>query len=194
MDGLNAILANRSHLLVLRVLDHATEPLSGRAIERLSGLSNRGTMLALNALVTTHAVFRDVRSLSHLYTLNHDHYLVAKALKPAFDAEELIWEDLARTVRRIVKPRPIAAVATGPMAREEADYGGRVMLTMLFSSGRNRIRALGSIRVLADRIRDRYGMIMEHHLLDMNTMDRKEYIPLWRSVEREGILLFGTLP
>jgi hypothetical protein len=65
---------------------------------------------------------------------------------------------------------------------------------MLFSSGRNRLRSLGSIRSLADAIRDRYGMVLEHQLLDMNTMDRKEYIPLWRRVEREGILLFGTLP
>lgn len=194
MDGLNAILANRSQLMVLRVLYHAEQPLTGRAVERLCGLSNRGTMLALAALVDARAVFWESAGRSHLYTLNRDHYLASKALKPAFEAEELLWIDVARTIRRIVKPRPIAAVATGPLAREETDYGGRLMLTMLFSSGRNRLRSLASIRALADAIRDRYGMVLEHQLLDINTMDRKEYIPLWRRVEREGILLFGTLP
>ena len=194
MEGLNAILANRSHLMVLRALFHADHAMTGRAVERLTGLSNRGTMIALAALVDARAVFREIRGRAHHYTLNRSHYLVDKALRPAFDAEELFWGDLARTVRKIVKPRPLAVVATGPLAREEADYGGRLMLTMLFPSGRGRIMSLASIRTLADTIRDRYGMVLEHHLLDINTMDDKEYIPLWLRVEREGILLFGTLP
>ena len=194
MQGLDTILANRSQLMVLRALYHTEEPLTGRAVERHSGLSNRATMLALAALVDARIVFRELSGRSHLYTLNRDHYLVHKAMQPAFDAEELFWQDVARTVRRIVRPRPMAAVATGPLAREETDYGGRMLLTMLFSSGHGRIRSLATIRPLADAVRDRYGMILEHSLLDTNTMDRAEYIPLWNRVEREGILLFGTLP
>jgi hypothetical protein len=31
-------------------------------------------------------------------------------------------------------------------------------------------------------------------MLDANTADLDEYETLWRRVEREGILLFGTLP
>lgn len=194
MKGLNTILANRSQLMVLRTLHRIEEPLTGRAVERRCGLSNRATMLALAALVDARAVFREVAGRSHRYLLNREHYLVRKALHPAFEAEELFWQDVARTVRRTVRPRPMAAVATGPLAREEADYGGRLLLTMLFSSGHGRIKSLASIRPLADAIRDRYGMILEHSLLDTNTMDRAEYIPLWSRVEREGILLFGTLP
>ena len=85
-------------------------------------------------------------------------------------------------------------MATGPLAREETEYGGRLILTMLFASGRSRIKSLATIRPLAEAIRDRYALVLEPHLLDVNTMDREEYIPLWRRVEREGILLFGNLP
>jgi len=194
MHGLNTILANRSQIIVLRALYNAEEPLTGRGVERLCGLSNRGTMLALEALVEARAVHREQNGNSHLYTLNQDSYLVAKALRPAFEAEELFWDDVAKTVRRIVKPRPLAAIATGPLAREETEYGGRMTLTMLFSTGRNRIKSLATIPTLAETIRDRYALVLEHYLLDMNTMDREEYEPLWRRVEREGILLFGTLP
>jgi hypothetical protein len=194
MHGLNIILANRSQLMVLRVLNNTDEPLTGRSVERQCGLSNRATMLALEALVDARAVHREKSGRAHLYTLNQDHYLVDRALKPAFEAEDLFWDDLKKTVRRIVRPRPLAAVATGPLARDETEYGGRLMLTMLFSSGRSRIKSLAAIETLAETIRERYALILEHYLVDINTMDREEYVPLWRRVEREGILLFGTLP
>lgn len=194
MNGLNRILANRSQLRVLRVLYRAEEPLSGRSVEKLSGLSNRATMVALQALTEARTVDREKNGRAHMFTLNHGHYLVNKALRPAFEAEELFWDDLSRTVRRIVHPRPIAAMATGPLARDETEYGGRLILSMLFPTGRDRIRSLGSIERLSAAVRDRYAMVLEHHLMDVNTMDREEYVPLWKRVEREGILLFGTLP
>ncbi|MBN1557301.1 MAG: hypothetical protein JW951_04065 [Lentisphaerae bacterium] len=191
---MNVILANRSHVMVLRTLYEAAEPLTGRAVERRCGLSNRTVMNALDTLVEARAVDREEAGRAYHFRLNRNHYLVARALKPAFEAEDAFWLDVAKLVRRVVRPHPLAAVATGPLARDETDYGGRLLLAMLFSTGRNRIRAMPSISRLAETVRDRYAMILEPSLLDTNTMDRQEYIPLWRRIEREGILLFGTLP
>ncbi len=194
MHGLNAILSNRSQLIVSRALYHADEPMTGRAVERACGLSNRATMLALDSLVEARAAHREPDGRAYLYTYNHDNYLASKALKPAFRAEDMFWEDLKKTVRRTVRPRPLAAVATGPIAREESEYGGRITLVMLFDTGRKRLKSLASIDALAETISDRYALVMEHQLLDMNIMDRYKYDALWRRVEREGILLFGELP
>ena len=194
MEGLNVLLSNRSQVMVLRALHYAEHPLTGRAVERACGLSNRAAMNALQALVEARAVHLEVADNAHHYTLNRNHYLVDRALKPAFDAEDNFWDDVARTVRRIIQPRPLAVVATGPLARDQTVYGGRIMLTMVFSSGRKRIQCLASLARLAETFRDRYALAIENTLLDTNTMDRAEYIPLWRRVEREGILLFGTLP
>lgn len=194
MRGLNTILSNMSHVAVLRALYHATEPLTGREVERRSGLANRSTMLALESLVDIRAVHMEVAGRAYLYTLNRKHYLVLKALQPAFNAEDMFWADLAKTVREVVRPKPLAAVATGPLVRDETEYGGRITLTVLFATQKGRIKALRSLHRLAERIRDRHSLILEHHVLDLNTMDKRQYIPLWRRVEREGILLFGTLP
>lgn len=194
MQGLNVLLGNHSRILVLRTLYHADQPMTGRAVERLCGLSNRATMMALESLVEASAVTREESGRSHLYSINRENYLVMKALRPAFSAEEYFWDDVRKTVRRIVRPRPRAAIATGPLTRDETEYGGRLMLTMLFQSARSRMRALATMDRLSASTRDRYAMTLEHHLLDINTMDRAEYVPLWRRVEREGILLFGTLP
>lgn len=194
MHGLDHLIANRSQLMVLRALYHSGEPMTGRSVERATGLSNRATMTALEVLVDARAVAQTKETNRHLYSLNNDHYLVWKALRPAFEAEELFWADMAKIIQRTVRPKPIAAVATGPLVREETAYGGRITLTMLFAKKTDRIRCLSAVSRLAERLRERYDLAMEHHLLDMNTMDRKEYEPLWRRVENEGILLFGSLP
>jgi hypothetical protein len=194
VHGLNTILGTQSKVFVLRVLLRAGKPLTGRAVERLSGLSNRATMLALDALVEARAVTRRESGRAYLFALNRNNYLVMKAIRPAFNAEEFFWDDVRKTVRRLVRPRPRAAVATGPLARDETEYGGRLILTMVFQSARSRMGALSTMDRLSSTTRERYAMTLEHHLLDINTMDRAEYVPLWRRVEREGILLFGTLP
>jgi hypothetical protein len=192
--GLNVIFRSVGKVMVLRALYHATKPMTGREVERISDLSNRSTMVSLEDLVDARVVDVERTARANYYGLNKGHYLFAKVLKPAFDAEDLFWADVAKTVQRAVRPAPLAAVATGPLVRDEADYGGRITLTILFSSGRDRIKALRSIQRLAERIRDRHAMALEYQLLDLNTMDKEEYDPLWRRVEREGILLFGELP
>ncbi len=194
MNGLDFLLANRTHLRVLRVLFEAEGQMTGRAVQHAAGLSNKVTMDALHRLVELRAIHVEPHGRAQLFAINRNHYLVDRGLQPAFAAEEHFWEDVARTVRRIIRPRPIAAVATGPLARDETQYGGRLMLTMLFSTGRNRLRALQTVGALAEQIQDRYALTLEQQLLDLKTMDRDEYIPLWRRVEREGILLFGSLP
>lgn len=194
MHGLNLILPRYSQLLVLRVLQHTPTPLSGREIERRTGLSNRATMVALESLRAASAVTLDVVGNTHQYAINANNYFVAKALKPAFEAEDLFWTDFRKTVRRLVHPRPVAAVVTGPLARDEGSLNTRIQLTMIFSSGRNRIRAFSCMEELNETVTTRYAVSVDPVLLDVNNMDEDKYDALWRRVEREGILLFGALP
>lgn len=194
MHGLNFLLPRYSQLLVLRILHHAEEPLSGREIERRTGLSNRATMMALDSLAAVYAVHGEAVGNARLYQLNPNNYFINKAIRPAFEAEDLFWTDFRKTVRRHIHPRPIAAIVTGPLARDEDAINTRVQLTLLFSTGRNRIRAFSSLDALHDAVSSRYAVTIDPVLLDVNNMDADKHEPLWRRVEREGILLFGTLP
>jgi hypothetical protein len=194
MQGLNILLSRYSHLLVLRALYHTQTPLSGREIERRTGLSNRATMMALDYLVEQAAVLFTEQTNAHQYALNRNHYFVMKALKPAFEAEDLFWTDFRKAVRRHVHPYPIAAVATGPLARDEYSLNLKIELTMLFATGRHRIRAFSCMDALAEAVWMRYAASVEPVLLDLNTMDQDKYDTLWRRVAREGVLLFGSLP
>jgi hypothetical protein len=194
MNILDLLLSKSSHVQVLRVLYHAGEPITGREVERRSGLSNRATMTALEHLVDLSAVIRSENNRAYWFSINNDNYFVKRALRPAYEAEDLFWDDLRKTVRRVVRPRPIAAVATGPLARNESDPSGRLDLSLVFDSGRTRIRAFRSVERLTEVIWSRYAVEVECTLLDVNTVDDEEHNALWRRVAREGILLFGTLP
>lgn len=194
MHGLNYLISRYSHLLVLRALYHAQEPLTGREIERRTGLSNRATMQALESLVGLSAVHVDEQTHAHWFTLNRNNYFVAKALKQAFETEDLFWDDFRKTVRRVVLPRPLAAIATGPLARDESAINTKIELTLIFRTGRNRIRAFSSIEQLNQALWDRYAVTVDAVLLDTNIMNQDKYDTLWRRVAREGILLFGAIP
>ncbi len=194
MHGLDLILGKLSHVLILRVLTHAQEPLTGREIQRRCGLSNRATMLALDALCEQSVVHIEESPQANWYEINPNNYFVAKAIKPLYESEEGFWDDLRKVIRRAITPRPTAAVVTGPLARAEEITAGRLEVTLLFSTGRNRIRAYASQQTLVDKVWDRYAVDIDIHWVDANNYRDTAYETLWRRIEREGVLLFGTLP
>ena len=194
MHGLNLILNKTSNLLVLRELYHAEEALTGRELQRRTGLSNRATMLALESLVDTSVVRCETTPQANWYEPNINNYFFSKALKTVFESEDLFWDDLRKVIQKTIRPRPLSAVVTGPLARNEAESTGRLEITMLFGSGRNRMRAYGTFEDLMETIWDRYALDVEANWLDANIAEREEHEALWRRIEREGVLLFGTLP
>ena len=125
---------------------------------------------------------------------NRENYFVAKAVVPALERETEFWEDVRKLVRRRLQPRPLGAVATGQLARDEALAEGTIELVMVFSSSRKRIQAFRNMEKLEQILWNRYGVPFGYTLLDLNTMEDEEYESLWRRVAREGILLFGEIP
>jgi len=194
MHGLDLFFSRPSQIIILRVLYHAEEAITGREVERRCGLSNRATMQSLEHLHDFSMVDKEVVGNAHYFSLNRRNYLVQKALKPAFEAEDLFWDDVRKTVRKTVHPRPTAAVATGPIARDDSLSTGRMELTLLFATGRHRIRAYQCIEDLTEVLWDRYAVEVDPVLIDPNRIDHESYETLWRRIEREGVLLCGALP
>jgi hypothetical protein len=194
MQGLNTILGTKSHLKVLRVLQRSEEPLAGREIQRRAGLSNRAAMMALESLSEQRVILVNVTSTKYMYQLNRKHFLWAKSVRPALEGEDGFWEDVRKLVMRSVKPRPEAAMATGPLARDDAAEEGVLDLHLLFSTGRDRLQAYRCLERVQDRVDERYGLEVTVTFMDKRNMDDPEFQLLWRRIAREGVLLFGKLP
>lgn len=174
--------------------DAGETPLTGREIQRRAGLSNRATMLALDQLFDASVVLCDTTPSAHFFRPNPRNYLWTKAVRPALEAEEAFWEDLRKTVRRHVSPRPEAAMVTGALVRDERAESGKLDLHLLFEGGRQRLQAYRCVERLSERVRERHALEISCTFMDMRTMDDPEYRDLWRRIAREGVLLFGKLP
>ncbi|WFB35257.1 hypothetical protein P3T73_13915 [Kiritimatiellota bacterium B12222] len=194
MYGLNPILGKSSHIKVLRVLHRAKEKLSGREIQRRSGLSNRATMLALEALSARRVLRAEITSVHYYYEPNPKSFLWTKSVRPALDAEELFWDDLRKVVRRAVKPVPEAAIVTGELAREDDAEEGELEIHLLYEGGRQRLQAYRCLERLREKVDERYALGISVTFMDMRNMDDPEFQALWKRIAREGVLLFGRLP
>jgi len=194
MRGLDPILSKGSHLSVLRVLFRSDDPLCGREIQRRCGLSNRGTMLALDDLSEIRVLKREVRSAHHIYSINRRHYLWSKGLKPVLEAEENFWEDLRKLIRGWTRPAPEAAIVTGELTRCENPLAGPLDVHVVFATGRERLQAYTAIDRLKERIHNRMGLEARVTLMDPRTMEYPEHQKIWRVIAKEGVLLFGKLP
>lgn len=194
MHSLNPILGKVSHLRVLRVLHHSDEKLSGREIQRRSGLSNRATMLALEELTSKRVLRVEMTSVHYFYEPNPKSFLWTKAIRPALDAEEMFWDDLRKLVRRAVKPVPEAAMVTGVLARDEEAETGLVDLHLLYKGGRQRLQAYRCLDRLREKVDERYALEISVTFMDMRNMDDPEFQVLWKRIAKEGVLLFGKLP
>lgn len=199
MQGLTRILGRQSHLAVLRVIRNAESPMSGREVQRACGLSNRAAMLALNALTEQGVLLKTLQGNAHLFSGNAKHYLWTKAICPALDAETGFWDDLRKTIRRSMHPKPDAAMVTGPLVRNpkpSPPVPNETVLEihLLFASGRQRLQAYRSLDRLQENIRSRYALNAWVTFMDVRTMDDPEFQPVWSRIAREGVLVFGKLP
>ena len=194
MQALNGILGKASHLRVLRALHRAGEPLTGREVQRRADMSNRAVMLALEELTRLQVVLCEAHTDHHAYQLNPRHFFYKRGIRPALDAEEHFWDDLRRLVRRTLSPRPIAAIVTGSIARDEAETDETLQLHLLYQTGRERLQSYRGLDTLRARTASRYSLGVHATFMDLRNMDDPEFRSLWRRIAREGVLLFGDLP
>jgi repressor of nif and glnA expression len=87
---INPILNCNSKIDILRVLTKAEDPLTGRRIAMLGGISGRSCQLSLQALTEAGVLVRKVVGRAHTYTLDHSHHLVKEVVIPLFETEDAL--------------------------------------------------------------------------------------------------------
>jgi len=87
---INPILNCNSKIDILRVLTKADDPLTGRRIAMLGGISGRSCQLSLQALTEAGVLIRKVVGRAHTYTLDRGHHLVKEVVIPLFETEDAL--------------------------------------------------------------------------------------------------------
>jgi predicted nucleotidyltransferase len=87
---LEELLAGTGRIAVLRALASASEPLTGRQVARVAGLSHAGATRVLSRLHDAGLVTRRSVGRAMLHQLVHDDPVVSRLVMPLFHAEQVL--------------------------------------------------------------------------------------------------------
>lgn len=178
---------------VLRVLTRTSRPLSGRQIAKLADRGSlRGIQLVLSRLVEQGIVVADVHPAITQYVLNREH-LAAGAVIELADLHSKLRERLTLLCGAWkVAPRHVSLY--GSAARRDGDASSDIDV-LLVSQGDEDSSDVWKEQAdeLAASIRAWTGN--DPGILDLSlaTLERlrRNREPLWESVERDNVLIFG---
>jgi predicted nucleotidyltransferase len=190
---LDAVFAAPSHLALVRVLAETPHGASGRELARLAGLSHQASNNALARLEALGLVRRVGRGRAFLYTLNAEHALFTRLLRPLLEAERGFFRDILKTVERAVAPHCLSATLFGSVARGSEGPASDFDLLVVLRQSRDRDRIARVLSELASKLSRTWGIRLNPITFTATHVRRhvEKSNPLFTAAIRDGILLTG---
>jgi len=185
---LSYLLANGSHLSVLRALRHNREGMSGREIAREAQVNHQTCADVLYGLESLGVVQRQGTGRTQLWRLRRNNRWVQKALIPLFQAESDWVSELRRDIRDAFAKDVKGIILFGSVARGEetpqSDWD------VLLVADRNRHRQLTEkISTFSAIFQERYGMRFSAILITEEELNKKArtHDPLIVNIRKDRI-------
>lgn len=183
------ILGTRSHVRILRVLEHARESMAVRELARRAGEHLRAVQLAVGRLVDVGIMKRVGTGSQQQVQLNEGHPL-APTLQQLFEAERARYDRCVDELK--VLARKHAARATAVWLLEAASPEGAGLEVGLIAPS-------GEVDALTDALREPVGGLMRQEELTIEVrgwtrpdLEALDWSPF--SAAGEPMLLWGVLP
>jgi DNA-binding transcriptional ArsR family regulator len=192
---LDAILGAPARVRILRALDQLEHPLSVVGLQAEAGLTHRGALNAVAALVATGIVAEEPIGRSSVYRLADNHPF-APALRQLFHAERRRRRAIPDAVEgwaETVVPAPLAVWLFGSAARREDTFRSDIDLAVV-------ARTPDEAQQLGDSLRSTLTPVAAQHALRPTVVpyDAAAVVgmaqadpPMWEALARDGIALFG---
>ncbi len=192
---LDAVFAAPSHLALLRALSETPQGASGRELARLAGLSHQASNNALARLKALGLVRRVGRGRTFLYTLNSEHALFTRLLRPLLDGERAVFRTILRTVEQAVGPDCLSATLFGSVARGAENPASDFDLLVVLRRSQERGRITQVLSDLASTLSRTWGIRLNPIIFTPVQAQRhlRGKHPLFLAATRDGIPLAGRL-
>jgi predicted nucleotidyltransferase len=190
---LDVVFAAPSHLALVRVLAETPHGASGRELARLAGLSHQASNDALARLEALGLVRRVGRGRTFLFTLNAEHALFTRLLRPLLEAERGFFRDILKTVERAVAPHCLSATLFGSVARGSEGPASDFDLLVVLRQAQGRDRIARALSDLASTLSRTWGIRLNPITFTATQVRRHvgKGNPLFTAAVRDGILLTG---
>lgn len=188
---LEAIFGSPAKIRILRVLFASPQPLSGRQVGELSGLSHRGAIQALESLVALGAVRQRKVGTAYQYSLSQRNAAVEMIIAPCIKAEAALLDDLKKKIIAQFGRKAVSLTLYGSLVRGTEKRGSDIDVLAIAGDEQAKKALEEEALSLIPFFRERYNSLLSLHCFALDELQKKKSLPLLRSAKEEGITLFG---
>ena len=193
-DPLDDIFHNRNNVRILRHLVlFPSKVMTGRGLARELDMNHATCIRALDSLVDMGAISRKTVGRNSVYEVSNDTVLYKDFLRPLFEKEASLLDDLVGILSKGIKQRILSVYVFGSVARGEDTPASDIDLVLILKAGGDKKKAE---EVIADNEREAYRLYRIGTNALLYTSDEFERMkqiehPLAREILSEGKLLYG---
>lgn len=188
---LEIIYGSPAKIRILRVLSASPQPLSGRQVGELSGLSHRGAIQALESLVQIGAVRQRKVGNAYQYSLSQKNITVETIIAPCMKAEAALLDDLKKKIVAQFAAKTVSLTLYGSIVKGTEKRGSDIDVMAIARDERMKYSLEEKAASLAPFFRERYNLLLSLQAFTLDELERKKTMPLLKSVIREGVTLSG---
>ncbi|MBI2412241.1 MAG: nucleotidyltransferase domain-containing protein [Deltaproteobacteria bacterium] len=188
---LESIFGSPAKVGILRVLFVSPQPLSGRQVGELSGLTHKGAIQALGSLVELGAVRQRRVGRAYQYSLSKGNIFVEKIIAPCIKAEKGLLDDLKNDIVAHFGKDAVSLVLYGSLARGEEKKGSDIDVIAVVRGKNEKTEVEENAASKAPYFNERYGGLLSLQCFTLDEIKRRKALPLFKSIKKEGVLLSG---
>jgi len=191
-----AILGNRSRVLVLRVLRGVGVPLNASQVATRTGLTHPAASTALRQLAAMGMVNSSPAGRATVHWLARENLYVQEVIEPIFAAEEHIPEMLVDDLRDTFEEFTLSVVIFGSYARGNQEAESDVDVILVVSSHDEETALQSMLDEYSAEFRRRFGASLSPlvYLMGEAAHLRTTAPELWQSILGEGLTVAGVCP
>ncbi len=189
---LESIHGSPAKVNILRVLFNSPQPLSGRQVGELSGLSHRGAIHAMESLVELGAVKQRKAGNSYQYFLSKGNIFVEKIIVPCIRAEAGLFDDLKKALTHHFAQDTLSLVLYGSLAKGKEKKGSDIDVITVVRGEKEKEKVTQKAASKTIYFNERFNGLLSLTCFTLAELKRKKGLPLIKAVIKEGIVLSGT--
>ncbi len=188
---LNHIFTSPSTVMVLRELERRNEGITGREIARMTNISHRTALKALDNLEALKLVKRRIAGKSYYFTLNRRQFLNRKIISEIFNTEREYKQVIFKRISAVKNSNTVSLIIFGSVSRNDETYGSDLDLCVVYNKSRTEIEE--RINILRDELYNEYGVTLAPFYITERIFKQKakNLQPPVNSIINDGILIFG---
>lgn len=190
--SLEQLLRSPGQIRVLRVLWRAGKPLTGRQVQKLSGLANLAAMQALKKLSELGVVSCRRAGQSNQYELMRSHWTVSKILSPMFESENKGLSYLCNLISDNLKDICISAYIYGSsISNPDGPVGDADLLLLVKNEKDKRRLEEGPLLELSRQVSETFNLFLEPNIFSPKEISSSGAQKIIRAVVRSGRKIHG---